>query len=280
MRPAYDLFCAKNPGPVCIAVPHGGRDYPAEIAPVLAMPLARARGIEDRYVDLLADEAIARGHCTLVARTPRLLIDLNRAETDIDPATVEGCMVHGARPTYRARGGLGLIPDRLPGAGALWRRRVDLSTLADRIAKIHRPYHAALAKCLGSALRAHGHVIMIDLHSMPPLTGHNAASVVIGDLNGIAAGPEIVDAAQALFERNGLRVARNIPYAGGYVLERHARPLAQVHAIQVEIDRRLYLDSRLDTPGPGVARLAGIIADLADMLAALRPESTLPIAAE
>lgn len=280
MQAAFDLYGAQDPGPVCIAVPHAGRLYPTDIENALAMPLARARGIEDRYADLLAEKAIERGYCTLVARAPRLLIDLNRAETDLNPATIEGRIVQGARPSFRARGGLGLIPDRLPGAGPLWRRRADMATLTERLVHVHRPYHAALDKCLRAARRRHGYAILIDLHSMPTLTGPNAADVVIGDLHGRSASAEIVDSAQWLLEQNGLRVIRNTPYAGGYVLERHACPFEQVYAIQVEVDRRLYLDTRLDTPGPGAGHIAEIIADLADALAMLRPENAMPVAAE
>ncbi len=102
---------------------------------------------------------------------------------------------------------------------------------------------------------------------MPPLGGSMAAEIVIGDRHGVSAAPHVVDAAQAILEDQGLRVTRNIPYAGGYVLERHGRPRTGTHAIQIEVDRRLYLDSRLDLPGAGAARIAHAIADLADALA-------------
>ncbi len=279
MPSAFDIYGKQGAGPVCISVPHAGRSYPGNIAAELAMPLARARGIEDRHADLLAEQAIARGHCTLIARTPRLLIDLNRAETDFDPASVKGGVLGGARPSFRARGGLGLVPDRLPGAGPLWRSRPDLPVLAERIATVHRPYHAAVAEMLGAARRRHGYAVLVDLHSMPPLP-RGTADIVIGDLHGRSASAVMVDAAQACFERHGLRVAYNLPYAGGYILERHARPQSQVHALQIEVDRRLYLDTRLDTPGPGLNHIEEVIADLADVLAALDPGQEMPLAAE
>lgn len=280
MHTSFDIHGRPGSGPVCISVPHAGRAYPRDIASMLAMPLSRARGIEDRHVDLLAGAAIAQGHCTVIAQTPRLLIDLNRAETDFDPATIGETSMHGARPSFRARGGLGLIPDRLPGAGALWRHRPDMSVLADRIGTVHRPYHAALAACLAAARRRHGRAILIDLHSMPPLTGRHAADIVIGDLHGRSAGPEIVETVQSVFERSGLRVARNVPYAGGYILERHAKPDANVHAVQIEVDRRLYLDTRLDTPGSGLIRMMEVIANVANMLSAGGFDRSVLLAAE
>lgn len=267
MCPAFDLHGVPGASPVCISVPHAGRDYPHEIAAALAMPLSRARGLEDRHADVIVRTAVARGYPAIVARTPRLLIDINRAETDFEPGSIHGGTLSGARPSHRARGGLGLIPDRLPGAGALWRHRPDLAVLTERIAAVHRPYHAKVAEMLQTARQRHGHAILIDLHSMPPLGGSMAAEIVIGDRHGVSAAPHVVDAAQAILEDQGLRVIRNVPYAGGYVLERHGRPRTGTHAIQIEVDRQLYLDSRLDLPGAGAARIAQAIANLADALA-------------
>lgn len=278
MHAPLDIYGEPGATPVCISVPHAGRDYPDGIADALAMPLARARGLEDRHADRLAGAAIAQGHPAIIARAPRLLIDLNRAETDFDPAAISGGVLHGARPSHRARGGLGIIPDRLPGAGMLWRRRPDIATLADRIAQIHRPYHARLAAMLDAACRRHGHAVLIDLHSMPPLAGHDAAEIVIGDRHGRSAAPGIVNRAHAVFEAHGLRVALNTPYAGGYILERHGHPSRGVHALQIEVDRHLYLDSKLDLPGAGLPHIARVIATLAGTLAAR--ETDYPIAAE
>lgn len=266
MHSAFDLYGVPGSSPVCISVPHAGRDYPEDIAATLAMPLARARGLEDRHVDLVARAAIARGYPTIVARTPRLLIDLNRAETDFEPGTIHGGVMLGARPSHRARGGLGLVPDRLPGAGALWRIRPTVAALTERIAAVHRPYHAHIAEMIDAARRRYGHAILIDLHSMPPLGGPTAAEVVIGDRHGASAAPHIVDSARTILADHGLRVGINTPYAGGYILERHGRPRANVHALQIEVDRRLYLDSMLDLPGDGIKHIAQIIADLADAL--------------
>ncbi|MEP6784307.1 MAG: N-formylglutamate amidohydrolase [Sphingomonadales bacterium] len=280
MHATFDIYGKGSRHPVCISVPHAGKSYPDGVAALLAMPLARARGIEDRHADLLAQEAITRSHCTIIARTPRLLIDLNRAENDIVPGTIAGGAVRSARPSYRARGGLGLIPDRLPGVGPLWRQRPDVSTLAERIATVHRPYHAALAAILAAARRRNGYAILIDLHSMPPLSGSHAADIVIGDLHGTSSAPEIVDEAQTLLERHGLRVVRNVPYAGSHILERHSQPANHIHALQIEVDRRLYLDTRLDTPGAGLAGMMNVIADLADALSVRGAPSELAIAAE
>jgi N-formylglutamate amidohydrolase len=266
---------------VCLSVPHAGRDYPDWVASALNVPLAKTRSLEDRYADVLVGEAVSRGYPTLVARTPRLVIDLNRAETDFDPAIVGGPCMMIARPSARARGGLGLVPDRLGTIGRLWKGRLSASDLAARIATSHRPYHRALGDALAVAGGQHGIAVLLDVHSMPSLPGHGAADVVIGDLWGRAADPALAAVAKDLFTAQGLRVDHNVPYAGGHILERHARPKDGVHGMQIEIDRRLYLDSKLDLPGTGLTRVATMIADLADALSetavAMR---SWPIAAE
>lgn len=275
----FDISGKVGNSPVVISVPHAGRDYPPALAAQLAVPLAKVRALEDRHVDVLTGLAAGRGHAVLVARAPRLLIDLNRAETDYDAATIRGAHPGASRPSFRARGGLGLVPDRLAGVGRLWRAPVDIATMTARIAAIHRPYHAALARLITAARARHGIAVLIDLHSMPPLKGLNAADVVIGDLHGRCADRDIIALLAELLAERGLRTALNTPYAGGHLIERHARPDAGVHTVQLEIDRRLYLDTRLDTPGSQAARIARIIADLADALAS-GAQSALPVAAE
>lgn len=268
-------------GCVCLSVPHAGRDYPEWIANALNVPLTKTRSLEDRYADALVGEAVSRGYPALIARVPRLVIDLNRAETDFDPAIVGGPCAMIARPSVRARGGLGLVPDRLGTIGRLWKGRLSASDLAARIATSHRPYHRALNDTLAAIQGQHGVAVLVDVHSMPSLTGLDAADVVIGDLWGRATDPSLAVVAHDLLTANGLRVAHNTPYAGGHILERHTRPKNGVHGLQIEIDRRLYLDSKLDLPASGAARAAGIIADLADALSdAAANTRNWPIAAE
>ncbi len=282
MANPFDDYNRDSTQPVCLSVPHAGRDYPRGILDALNVPVAKTRPLEDRYADALISVAVKNGYPALVARTPRLVIDLNRAETDFDPAIVDiGPGTAIARPSPRARGGLGLIPDRLGATGRLWRSRLTASDLATRISTLHRPYHQALGTMLANAHARHGVAILLDVHSMPPLTGLDAADVVIGDLRGRSANAALSAVAHEVLSRHGLRTASNVPYAGGHILERHVRPMAGIHGLQIEIDRRLYLDSKLDLPGSGLARVARAISDLVDALAvsAMKPVSW-PIAAE
>ncbi len=247
--------------PVVIAVPHAGRAYPVSM-PMLRVPTARLRALEDRHADRLADRAVESGIATIVARTPRLLIDLNRDESELDPAMVRGGIAAGAPLSPRVRGGLGLIPRRLGGVGDIWRGALDPADVAARIAEIHRPWHERLSALLAATKARFGIALLIDLHSMPPIDGDDAPSIVIGDRFGRSAAPQLTAASEAIAAWAGLRAAVNIPYAGGHALDRHAQPHRGIHALQIEIDRQCYLDSEFDQPGPGLPRMQAFVAEL------------------
>lgn len=290
VQPAFTLNLRRlAPVPVLLAVPHAGRVYPAGFATLMRNQAAASLRLEDRFADLVA-EAVARetGAGLLVAHAPRAMIDLNRAPDDIDWDMVAGA-VPGRRPRMaagrRARSGLGLVPRRLPGLGELWRRRLSEAELAERIDRVHAPYHATLADTLESLRDRWGAALLIDVHSMPPLgpkSGADAApDVVIGDRFGASSDGALSVLALDHFGAAGFRTAHNRPYAGGYVLDRHAAPARGVHALQVELCRSTYLDPQLREPGPGlpaVARaLAGLVRRMAEELTTGRG---LPEAAE
>lgn len=282
-----------SPIPVLIAVPHAGRTYPGSLLERMRNPGFAALRLEDRYVDRLAEQ-VARltGATLLVAHAPRAMLDLNRAADDID----WDMFGRGAPPDVgsytpgRARSGLGLIPRRLPGLGELWKRRHDEADLEARIAGIHEPYHACLAETLGDLRDRWGAALLLDLHSMPPLSlrgGHPSPEFVVGDRFGSTCAGGLVGSVFNYLAEMRRGTAHNRPYAGGYVLERHADPTNGIHAMQLEIDRSSYLDSRLTEPGPGFAAmvhlLAGLVRRLAQDVAALGGEgggSAWPEAAE
>lgn len=269
--------------PVLVAVPHAGRAYPGSLLERMRHPAFAALRLEDRKIDLLAEE-IARhtGAALLVAQAPRAMIDLNRAVDDVDWDMIGGGAparnsdgpnsdgVGSYTPGMRARSGLGLIPRRLPGLGELWKRRHDAVDLAARIEGIYQPYHACLAATLASLRERWGAALLIDLHSMPPLTlrgGQPGPELVVGDRFGTTCHGGLVASAFAYFAEHRRGTAHNRPYAGGYVLERHAAPLSGLHALQLEIDRSIYLDSRLLEPGDGFAAMADLMVGLVRRLA-------------
>ncbi|MCA1661233.1 MAG: N-formylglutamate amidohydrolase [Novosphingobium sp.] len=283
-----------SPIPVLIAVPHAGRLYPPALVAAMRDPARAALRLEDRLADSLGEAvAVATGAALVVARAPRAMIDLNRAADDIDWDMVDGGARDAAErnptPGRRARSGLGVVPRRLPGLGEVWRRRLPRAELEARIAGIHVPYHARVGAELDRLRARWGAALLLDLHSMPPLGKGDgrggAAEFVIGDRFGASCDGGLVGAAFAHFADAGRRCTHNRPYAGGYALDRHAAPRRGLHALQLEVDRRSYLDPAWREPGAGfaatVALLAGLVRRLAAETALLGNGATSwPVAAE
>ncbi len=266
--------------PVVVSVPHAGRAYSDGLLASARLSRARLESLEDRLVDRLVWRAVEGGAAALIADAPRAEIDLNRDERELDPAMVL------PRPAAdmtvespRTRGGLGLIPARIAGSGAIWRQRIAAAEVARRVELIHRPYHAALEYELESAKARFGIAILLDCHSMPP-RGGDEAPVVLGDRHGDSMAESLVAAAERAARAAGFKVARNAPYAGGHITERHGCPARGVHALQLELDRSLYLGPDLRTTGPGFDRVARLIAAIAEALAAAALDPPEAIAAE
>ncbi|MDZ4306253.1 N-formylglutamate amidohydrolase [Allopontixanthobacter sp.] len=292
-EPAFTLSLrADCPIPVIIAAPHAGRAYPGALLGAMRDPEYSAIRLEDRHVDRIALE-IARqtGAGLLVAHAPRAMLDLNRNSDDVDWE-----MIRGGRPSdvrrnltnRRSRTGLGLIPRRLARHGEIWKAQISHDQLTARIDGIHRPYHQALAKALEAVRDRWGAALLIDLHSMPPLKprheGDRPAEIVIGDRFGASSDGLLVAAALAYLARQEKTVAHNRPYAGGYVLDRHAAPARGIHALQLELCRSTYLDRRLEEPSArmaGMVRLVcGLVRELGGTAAALGRSGNFSIAAE
>lgn len=274
-QPAYSLR-AGDPSavPVLIAVPHAGRTYPDSLIDRMRHPAHAALKLEDRYADRLGEQvARATGTALLVAHAPRAMIDLNRATEDVDWemfARGKPDRVGSYTPGPRVRSGLGLIPRRLPGLGELWKRRHEEDELAARIAQIHAPYHACLGATLAQLRDRWGAALLIDLHSMPPLGFQGAQGVpefVLGDRFGATCHGGLIGSTFGYFSERRRTAAHNRPYAGGYVLERHADPANGIHAFQLEIDRTSYLDPQQVEPGPGFAGMVELLAGLVSRLA-------------
>jgi N-formylglutamate amidohydrolase len=173
----------------------------------------------------------------------------------------------GAPLSAKARYGLGLIPSRLTGIGPLWRTPLDPADFEARMATIYRPYHEAIAAMVAGARRRWNGCVLLDVHSMPTLEQDDAPDIVVGDRFGRTAASHMTEAAAAFLTGAGFRVACNTPYAGGHIVTSHGNPAANVHALQIEIDRRLYLDGSGNAVGAGLAPMRSVIAGLVDALA-------------
>ena len=270
LQPGYSVTGGRHDQtPLIMASPHSGREYPAAFLAAARLPLSRLRRAEDGLVDHL----LAGVDCApvLSARFARTYLDLNRDADEIDPAMFNGPLMLPVRITDRVTAGLGVVP-RLAAQGQdIYNRKLSPDDAAQRIAGLHAPWHANLAALVARAQRRHGYAILIDCHSMPTPLGIRPPHIVIGDRHGTTASPALVRLVERHFGSLGLRVARNTPYAGGYTTERHGDVTAGAHAIQIEIDRALYLDCETLAPTPNFARIASAMSDLARIVVAAAP---------
>jgi N-formylglutamate amidohydrolase len=246
--------------PVLLSVPHSGRDYPDWLIALAGGGKPALSVLEDPLVDRLVWRALQRGCGAVIARAPRAAVDCNRSEDEVDPSVVDGARRN--RVSARARGGLGIVPARTQQHGYLWRRAITPKQLDERLSHAHRPYHAAIETQLQLLLDRFGCALLLDCHSMPP-PPDDVPPMVFGDCRGRTADPWASMEAMAITRRCGFEAGLNDPFAGGHIIERHGRPESGIHALQLEIDRRCYLDNRLAKPGAGFDRVATYIETLA-----------------
>ena len=266
---SFDRYGADEPAsPVILSVPHAGRDYPLALRAALRVPLVALVPLEDRHIDAVAIAAQQR-ETMLVQRVARAWIDLNRSEQERDPGMDDGASRQAMpQQSARMRGGLGLVPRRVSGVGEIWRRRLDGDEVVARIMLDHRPYHAALADALTRARARFGTAVLLDLHSMPPLTrAQGPARIVLGDRFGRSAATRFVHRLESEILAAGITPGLNAPYAGGHILDVQGRPAQGIHAVQIEFDRTLYLDPALDGPGDGMAAMVALLRRMIDAVA-------------
>lgn len=271
-----------SPSAVLLAVPHSGRAYPPELLESARLSLREIRRLEDPLVDALIGRASAAGTGTITAAYARAWIDLNRRETEIDSARIRPRpAAHIDQRSPRVMAGLGLVPQKVGAGRPIYDTPLAQDDIAKRIAGIHRPYHDRISERLLQSRDRHGIALFCDIHSMPALPASQAADIVIGDRHGRSAAPWVVESITEWLLRKGYRVARNLPYAGGYGVERHGQPGNSVHAVQIEIDRGLYLDETGFALGGGADAITRMIEELAARLThELQDRSSQRLAAE
>jgi N-formylglutamate amidohydrolase len=247
-RLAYTLIRPTRPtSSVIFSSPHSGRDYSASFRLSSVLDAAALRSSEDAFVDELFSCAPDLGAPLIVAVAPRAYLDLNRAPDELDPALIEGVARVPHNP--RVSSGLGVVPRVVANGRAIYRGKMPMAEAELRIARYWQPYHAMLKSLIEQSRLDFGEAVLIDCHSMPHEAieahvrpGMARPDVVLGDRFGAAAGRDVVDRIEAAFTGAGLRVARNSPFAGAYITQAYGRPSAGQHAVQVEIDRALYMD--------------------------------------
>lgn len=261
------------PTPLVFASPHSGRLYPADMMAAAALDATAIRRSEDAFVDELIALAPQVGAALITAGLARAYIDVNRDAFELDPAMFADELPDFARArTARVAAGLGAIARVVSEGQEIYARKLTYAEARDRIDRVHRPYHAALARLLGEAQAAHGLAVLIDWHSMPAAAARangreTPCDIVLGDRFGASCSEALTARVERELEAMGYRVARNTPYAGGYTTEHYGRPSRRIHALQIEINRALYLDEARLTPTDGFARLKADMEQLTRALA-------------
>ena len=254
--------------PLVFGSPHSGALYPEDMGAAEGLSEASLRSAEDAAVDRLLASGAAAGAVLIAGCVGRAYVDLNRAPDELDPDLILD-VPEAPPPGLKTLAGYGVVP-RLAGDGTpLYARRLTLAEARGRIARVHAPYHAALAEQMQAARQAHGRAVLVDWHSMPArATGLNGPDVVLGDRHGTSCATGLTRRLRALFEALGWRVALNRPYAGGYATQVWGRPDEGFQAIQIELNRRLYWDEAANRPSVGWGRcqsgLNRVIAALGD----------------
>jgi N-formylglutamate amidohydrolase len=267
-EPAFEILQPEGgePGrpitPLVFASPHSGRHYPADLLAQSVLDGKAIRRSEDAYVDRLIAGAPAFGAINIHARYARAYIDVNREAYELDPAMFEDELPVFARArSARVAAGLGSIARVVAEGQEIYRGKLRFAEARGRIDALHHPYHQALERLLTQARDTHGAALLIDWHSMPSSAagegphGRKACDMVLGDRFGSACASGLTRLVDGALEGMGFRVARNAPYAGGYTTENYGRPEHGVHALQIEINRALYLDEATLTPHAGFDRL-------------------------
>ncbi|HEY0435832.1 MAG TPA: N-formylglutamate amidohydrolase [Phenylobacterium sp.] len=262
------------PTALVFASPHSGRCYPEDMMAASALDAQAIRRSEDALVDDLIVGAPELGAALISACYARAYIDLNREAFELDPAMFADELPEFARGrTARVAAGLGAIARVVSEGQEIYARKLTFAEARRRIEDAHRPYHAALERLIAEAHRAHGYAILIDWHSMPAAAAkvggrERPCDIVLGDRFGAACAGVLTLRVERELEAMGYRVARNSPYAGGYTTEHYGRPSRRTHALQIEINRALYLDEATLTPTAGFEQLKADLTRLTAMLAA------------
>ncbi len=261
------LAPARQTVPVVFASPHSGQDYTADFVAATRLDARALRRSEDSFVDELFAAAPACGAPLLAARFPRAFCDPNREAWELDPAMFRDSLPAWVNTTSaRVGAGLGTIARIVSSGEAIYREKLPFAEAEHRIRQCWEPYHAALARLLQQTRDQFGASLLVDCHSMPggSAPGSPAADIILGDAHGTACAPRITRRVEAIFAAEGFTVRRNEPYAGGYVTRHYGRPREGVHALQIEIARRLYMSetniAKLSSFGDMARRIAAVAA--------------------
>ena len=270
LRPAEQL------APVVFCSPHSGRIYPAAFLQASRLDAQTLRKSEDCYVDELFQPVVALGAPLIAARFPRAYLDVNREPYELDPELFIGRVPDFANTqSSRVVGGLGTIARIVADTEEIYRERLPIGVAFERIERLYRPFHAALADLLDTTRRRFGFAVLIDCHSMPSAsTGHAPGGrphFVLGDRFGASCDAKLTRFIRDTLQGAGYDVQVNRPYAGGFITEYYGNPARGVHSLQLEVNRGLYLDETSLSKGRDFGKLLRVLRDMASRMFAALP---------
>jgi N-formylglutamate amidohydrolase len=280
--PASDTVAVALPSdrrlPMVVASPHSGRDYPKAFLAAARLDPHTLRRSEDGFVDQIFGRAPEKGVPLLRALFPRAFLDVNREAFELDPDMFDDALpgwVNTRSP--RVVAGLGTIARIVAQGKDIYRGKLRFAEAVDRVERCYTPYHTALRRLVDETRTAFGRVILLDAHSMPSqgasrTPGGRAVDVVLGDCYGSACAAALTEAAEQWLIGRGYAVARNTPYAGGFTTRHYGRPRAGIHALQIELNRSIYMDEATLSPTRDLARLTTDMTDLVAVLGAIEAD--------
>lgn len=279
LDPPFDVIePAGLTSPLVFSSPHSGSVYPQRFLASARLDAMTLRHSEDAYVDELFAGVVAHGAPLVRARFPRAYLDLNREPYELDPRMFDGRLPGFANTrSVRVAGGLGTIARVVGDSQEIYAHRLKIDEALARIEKLYKPYHRTLQAFLGRAQQAFGLAVLIDCHSMPsistlPLPEKEGADrkikadFVLGDRYGTSCETELIDTVEYELRRLGYAVLRNKPYAGGFITEHYGDPANNFHAMQIEVNRGLYMDERSMVKSERFGRIADDLSKVVEKL--------------
>lgn len=267
--------------PIVFNSPHSGSVYPRAFLAYAQLDLATLRRSEDSFVDELFAGVVGCGFPLMRAHFPRCYVDVNREPYELDPRMFDGRLPSFANTrSMRVAGGLGTVARVVGDAHEIYDQRIPVDDALQRIEGLYKPYHRALRRLITALHRDFGAAVLIDCHSMPSVAGSKddrpRSDFVLGDRYGTSCVPVIAEIIDATLAGFGYTVSRNKPYAGGFITEHYGNPSVGVHAIQLEVNRALYMDERRYERSESFAKLAAHLVSLADRVADIPLEEMRP----
>jgi N-formylglutamate amidohydrolase len=261
--------------PFIFASPHSGRVYPKAFLQATRLDGTAIRRSEDSFVDEIVGAAPSLGAPLLKAHFPRAFVDPNREAYELDPTMFDAPLpAHANTRSPRVLAGLGTIARVVRDGAEIYRGRISLQEALTRIDTYYKPYHGALRGLLEATQAQFGHAVLIDCHSMPsvggPLDqdiGSSRPDIILGDRFGTSCARRLTDTVERVLAMQGFTVLRNNPYAGGYTTEHYGRPMTGQHALQIEINRALYMDEDRIERTAGLRHVANAFTTLMRALA-------------